>query len=257
MTPEKKLELLDKQIAEANDGSPVDINLWRETTKVVLRNTVGDANPLYASFAAIKYTLSAWTVDTPKSSHDAARVRGVKRGISILEAAKLEVELSGGAPTPEDQVEPSANQEVFLVHGHDSGRLHEMARFIARATGNEPIILMEQASGGKTVIEKFEAIGGAAGYAVVLATADDVGRAKDAVEDQPRARQNVVLELGFFYGSLGRSRVAFMYEPGIEIPSDAAGIVRIALDENGGWKLELLRELAAAGIGVDWEALGK
>ena len=257
MSPEMKLELLDRQIAEAADGSPVDLNLWRETTKVVLRNTVGDAHQLYSSFSAIKYTLSVWSDSTPRSAWDAARERGVRSGVAILQAAKLEVELSGGAPSPEaeSQAPAAAGQDVFLVHGHDAARLHEVARFLAKATGNEPHILAEEVSGGRTVIEKFEAIGGGAAYAVVLATADDVGRAKDEVEDQPRARQNVLFELGFFFGILGRARVAFMFEPGIEIPSDTAGIVRIKLDVDGGWKLQLAREMADAGIGINWEAL--
>ncbi len=257
MTPEQKRELLDRQIAEAKDGNPADLNLWKETTKVVLRNTVGDAHQLYSSFSAIKYTLSAWSDATPKIAWDAARERGVRSGIAILEAAKLEVELSGGVTSPEVESEAlaAAGQHVFVVHGHDAATLHEVARFLAKATGNEPHILGEEVSGGRTVIEKFEAIGGGAGYAVVLATADDLGRARTEAVDQPRARQNVVFELGFFYGLLGRARVGFMYEPGIEIPSDTAGIVRIKLDEGGGWKLQLAREMADAGIGINWEAL--
>lgn len=257
MTPEQKRELLDRQIAEGRDGNPLDLNLWRETTKVVLRNTVGDAHHLYASFSAVRYSLSAWTDSTPKSAWDAARERGVRSGIAILEAAKLEVELSGGVPSPEvdSEAPAAAGQNVFLVHGHDVARLHEMARFLAKATGNEPHILVEEVSGGRTVIEKFEAIGGGAGYAVVLATADDLGRAKSEAAEQPRARQNVVFELGFFFGVLGRARVAFMYEPGIEIPSDTAGIVRLKLDQDGGWKLQLAREMADAGIGINWESL--
>jgi predicted nucleotide-binding protein len=121
------------------------------------------------------------------------------------------------------------------------------------------VILHEQANEGRTLIEKFEDHAADAAYAVVLATGDDVGRSAACEADDepltPRARQNVVFELGFFFGSLGRAKVALLYEEGIERPSDTDGIARIPLDAAGGWKLLLARELDNAGIGVDWSAL--
>ncbi len=142
-----------------------------------------------------------------------------------------------------------------MVHGHDEARKHELARFLRAATGNEPVILHEQANAGGTVLEKFEAYAADAGYAVVIATGDDVGRAAASVTDQPRARQNVVFELGFFFGALGRPRVALLYEDGVEIPSDISGLVRIPLDPAGAWKMLLAREMDSAGIGIEWSAL--
>src|SRR5262245_61982687 len=88
------------------------------------------------------------------------------------------------------------------------------------------------------------------------ATTPERGKtAASAPAANPRARQNVVFELGFFFGVLGRSHVALLYEEGVERPSDTDGIERIPLDDAGGWKLPLARELDAAGIGVDWSAL--
>lgn len=101
------------------------------------------------------------------------------------------------------------------------------------------------------MIEKFERHAGDAAYAVVLLTADDVGRAKGSDTDTPRGRQNVVFEMGAFVGLLGRSNVAILYGSGIELPSDLAGLVYIPLDEGKAWRLELLKEIEAAGIPVD------
>ncbi len=117
------------------------------------------------------------------------------------------------------------------------------------------MILHEQANEGRTIIEKFEDHAAEAGYAVVLLTADDVGRAAAEADEHPRARQNVDFELGFFFGALGRRRVAMLYEEAVERPSDTDGIVRIALDDAGAWKLTLARELDAVGIPVNWPAL--
>ena len=67
----------------------------------------------------------------------------------------------------------------------------------------------------------------------------------------PRGRQNVVFELGYFVGHLGRNRVCTLYEPGVEIPSDFSGIVYVPIDEAGAWRTLLARELKAAGFEVD------
>ncbi|MCA1607449.1 MAG: nucleotide-binding protein [Actinobacteria bacterium] len=90
-----------------------------------------------------------------------------------------------------------------------------------------------------------------AAYAVVLLTADDEGRvAGSGGKWSPRARQNVVLELGLFLGLLGRDKVAALHEPTVEVPSDFSGVVYIKLDD-GGWKMKLATELRNAGIEVD------
>src|SRR5947209_3001268 len=92
------------------------------------------------------------------------------------------------------------------------------------------------------------------GFAIVLVTDDDRGGPIDLPTDQklqPRARQNVILELGFFLGKLGRKRVCALYQQGVEIPSDYQGILFVSLDETGGWKLHLAKELKAAGLPID------
>jgi GAF domain-containing protein len=83
-------------------------------------------------------------------------------------------------------------------------------------------------------------------------TPDDVGgpRAEGAKSLKLRARQNVVFELGFFVGRLGRSRVTVLRDPNVEIPSDYLGVELIDIDRQGGWKLTLARELMTAGLSV-------
>jgi predicted nucleotide-binding protein len=143
---------------------------------------------------------------------------------------------------------PQGNK-VFLVHGHDGDIKLQVAEFLERITGERPIILHEQADSSRTIIEKFEEYASEAGFAVVLLTADDVGRAQGAASLSPRARQNVVLELGFFFGALGRRRVVALYEQGVELPSDIAGVLYKPL--TGNWHTELAKELRAAEIDID------
>jgi Predicted nucleotide-binding protein containing TIR-like domain len=139
---------------------------------------------------------------------------------------------------------------IFLVHGHDERRKLEVATFLFGATGTEPIILHMQPTAGRTIIEKIERYAAEAGFAVVLLTADDIGASKLRDDElRPRARQNVVLELGYFFAALGRDRVAALLEDGVERPSDLDGILYIPFD--GDWKAELNKELRAAGVETD------
>jgi hypothetical protein len=123
--------------------------------------------------------------------------------------------------------------KVFVVHGHDGATKAEVARFIEKL-GFEAIILHERPNKGRALITKFQEEAEDVGFAVVLMTADDVGKAKADPDLKPRARQNVVFELGFFIGALGPERVAALVEGDTELPSDYDGVVYIALDRVAG-----------------------
>jgi predicted nucleotide-binding protein len=141
------------------------------------------------------------------------------------------------------------HRKVFIVHGREEGPREAVARFLERL-GFQPIILHEQANQGMTVIEKVEA-NSDVGFAVIILTPDDVGGLKGEPL-QPRARQNVLLELGYFIGKLTRRRVCTLKVGEMEIPSDWCGVVDEPYDAGGGWKQTLARELKAAEYEIDW-----
>lgn len=156
--------------------------------------------------------------------------------------------LNGTDTSP--QVMKPKSGKIFIVHGHDGEAREAVARFIS-SIGLTPIILHEQANRGRTVIEKVEAHGDVS-FAVVLLTPDDLGKAKGSTDLEPRARQNVLLELGYFFGRLGRENVCALKRGHVEVPSDFAGVVWETMDAGTGWKLSLGRELQAAGHSIDW-----
>ena len=147
-----------------------------------------------------------------------------------------------------------AARKVFIVHGHDEGARESVARFLEQLKF-DPIILHEQANQGRTIIEKIEAHGDV-GFAVILLTPDDVGSLRGG-DLQPRARQNVLLELGYFVGRLGRSRVCALKRGDVEVPSDFGAVVYEPFDASGAWKQALSRELQAAGFDIDWNVAMK
>lgn len=140
--------------------------------------------------------------------------------------------------------------KIFIVHGHD-GELKQSVARIVEKQGIEAIILSEQANQGRTIIEKFEDFSDVSG-AICLFTADDLGHAKANPTEQSRARQNVVLEAGYFMGKLGRNRTVILADKGIEMPSDLSGVV---YTDTTNWQVDLLKELKAMGYAVDFNKL--
>lgn len=139
---------------------------------------------------------------------------------------------------------------VFVVHGRDNEPKQAVARFVERL-GLDVVILHEKPSAGATLIEKLERHS-AVSFAVVILSPDDVGcLAEDAPTGlKPRPRQNVLFELGFFIGLLGRAKVCALLTAGLERPSDIDGVVYISMATDA-WRLELGRELKQVFVNLD------
>lgn len=168
--------------------------------------------------------------------------------VDKVELIKSEIEITSPKPTVIDTGKKDTTN-IFIVHGHNTAIQQSVARTIEKL-GLVPIILHEQANAGKTVIEKFETHSNV-GFAIILLTDDDEGKSKTEIDLKKRARQNVVLELGYFIGKLGRSKVLPLYSDGVELPSDIHGLLYIPLDKAENWKFSIVKELKEAGYTVD------
>ena len=144
--------------------------------------------------------------------------------------------------------------EVFIVHGHDDAAKTKTARFIEKL-GLKPIILHEQASGSRTVIEKIEAYSNV-GFGIVLYTPCDIGAKKEENLDlKNRARQNVIFEHGFLIGKIGRENVCALVKDNIETPNDISGVIYVKMDDEEAWHLKIARELRNSGYEIDMNKL--
>jgi predicted nucleotide-binding protein len=123
---------------------------------------------------------------------------------------------------------------AFIVHGHDGALKYELKDYIQNTLKlGAPVILQDEPAGGRTIIEKFEGYAAECNVVFVLLTPDDyVATATDSNERRWRARQNVILELGYFLGKWPRKhgRVLLLHKGSIEIPSDIAGVTYISID---------------------------
>lgn len=231
-----------EQLAKAK----ADAEKWAQYTIDLLRSLFTDPS-IEAEFGNPRYKPPSFGLPAPHFNQwmetRILRLESIQERIDLFPTIESEAEVSAVPATP-------LTRDIFLVHGHDDGAKSEVARFLEKLD-LKPIILHEKPSKGQTIIEKFETHSDV-GFAVVLLTPDDEGHPKGqptAMKD--RARQNVVLELGYFLGKLGRKRVAALLKGTVELPGDYDGVVYTPMDAQGAWHLKLAKEIKEAGIHVD------
>lgn len=168
---------------------------------------------------------------------------------SVFDRAKLSVEAIAGKKATKPKQSAKDLSKIFIVHGRDDLAKTESARFVEQLDFSA-IILHEQASGGKTIIEKLDDNTNV-GFAIVLYTPCDVGGIAGGDHKKFRARQNVVFEHGYLIAKLGRQNVCALVKGDIEIPTDISGVVYIPMDDGGAWRLAVAKELRNAGYPID------
>lgn len=132
---------------------------------------------------------------------------------------------------------PVVVKQVFIVHGHDD-MAREQLELVLHKLGLDPYVLANTGGHGLTIIEALEAKIGknasSTAFGIVLMTPDDMGYALSKGSDsvQPRARQNVVLEMGMLISSIGRRNMAILVKGHLEKPSDADGILYIPFNNH-------------------------
>jgi predicted nucleotide-binding protein len=243
-------ELRDRVIQSGDQlkAAEGDYRTWSEYNAALLEKLFTDdrAKHEYTWWGVATFRERAFHEKVQEFRDDVeTKIRRLASVIDRLELAEEPEQLvAGRQPVPID------GSKVFVVHGHDNALKEAVARFLEKL-GLGAVILHEQPNRGKTLIEKFEAHGDGVAFAVVLLTPDDVSGVAASNEQHPRPRQNVVFELGYFFGRLGRERVAaIVLSSSVERPADVDGLVYID-GSNDSWKLLLARELQAAGLPVD------
>ncbi|MYN64891.1 MAG: hypothetical protein F4X11_07675 [Acidobacteria bacterium] len=154
-------------------------------------------------------------------------------------------------------------KKVFVVHGHDE-RAREQLELVLHKLDLEPFVLANTSGGGLTIVEALEkeihVPATADRFGIVLLTPDDMGykAGENASEAEPRARQNVVMEMGMLIAAFGRPRVAILKKGHLEVPSDASGIIYISFNDHVKETVpKLCERLREAGFEISPTALTK
>jgi predicted nucleotide-binding protein len=260
----KGMALLDVNIRSDTELESIrsKYKTWHEFNKELI-SRLFDGTSILGSYNKSRGSAGTYLINPSLADRIAYVKDGIRECIRRLESIKERLKI-----IPEKLTEASnheaifdvkhVNRKIFIVHGHDAGLKNEVARLL-ESLELKPIILHEQPNLGQTIIEKFEETVKDVKFAIVLITPDDVcgEQLNDRLTPQPktRARQNVILELGYFIGKLGRSHVCTLYINGTEIPSDIFGVIYTPVDSGGAWKLKLAKEIKASGIPVDMNKL--
>jgi predicted nucleotide-binding protein len=245
------------ELATANS----DYKLWSEYNLEMLKQVFNIENNDYkSSYDNVGYSIMVGYLGEVQGDPVQSFKNKIKYKLDNLKSLLTRAELLKSQITSNSNISTAittktlSKTQVFIVHGHDEAAKTKTARFIEKL-GLESIILHEQASGSKTVIEKIEAYSNV-GFGIVLYTPCDIGAKK---EEKPnlknRARQNVVFEHGFLIGKIGRENVCALVKGEIETPNDISGVVYVKMDDEDAWHLKIARELRNSGYEVDMNKL--
>lgn len=242
------------------------LNALRERVTAIVLPVVKKNQFQYQSIdPAIQKELAATAAAAGSLLGKAKLVRGAKHQEKLVKLAeklkdnrtRLEIPVLRAARTAllsTLKAIEAESRNVFIVHGRDEAMRKDVQAALHRF-GIDGIVLHEEINKGDTIIEKFDRVARECGYAVVLFSPDDTGGLKVTGRAEqkyaPRARQNVILELGYFVGLLGRKKVFVLVAGNVEKPSDFDGVVYESYDKAGSWRRRLANELTEAGFYID------
>ncbi len=216
--PDKTYAALQKQLAELDrfrgrNWREVEHEEtgWRNLTLNILTHGFGEDSNNVHQFHTAK-----WAGQHSMGGMSEGQIQNnfdkrIEAITAMLKSSLAELELMGAG----DAAAPSVRERVVAVKSN--------SRIVFLVHGRNDAVKESVARGG-------------------LASAEQLN---------PRARQNVILELGYFIGRLGRARVCALYMEGVEIPSDIHGVLYVPYGPNNGWRLKLAHEIRAAGISID------
>lgn len=251
-----RLELIDGLIEQLNTlqySAESHLDAIRRRAKMIIRNCFGEDSEYIQDVEKIHFYLPI--APAPEEYKREAWQSGARELLNLFNTMKEEVLLFDGSfeGPQEHRTRGGPSNRIFIVHGHDESMKLAVARTLDKLN-LETVILHEKPSMGRTIIEKFTEYSDVS-FAIVLLSPDDIGYARTARPEEAkyRARQNVILELGYFLGKLGRTHVVALHreEDGFEMPSDYSGVMFVRYDAAGRWQLDLVQELKACGYSVD------
>jgi predicted nucleotide-binding protein len=257
MDKSEKIEKIE-ELLEAVKTLPfkdfTQLDAVQRKTEMLARRFFGESTAYIDDLKQLHFSPMVYPASTDyerESWHSG--VSGLENLLRTMREEVLFFEATATESTPKIDSEEQSDA-VFIVHGHDEEMKLAVARTLERLN-LRPIILHEQPNLGRTIIEKFTDYSNVS-FAVVLLSPDDECHADGTLPEEAigfRARQNVIFELGYFIGRLGRERVVALFRQAenFVLPSDYSGVLYVPFDQGGRWQFDLLKEFRACGYDVD------
>lgn len=235
-----------KSVANLEFGDRGGLDAWQRRAEMMIRNVFSPDSKYIHDLGQIRFRPRSYPAD-PGVEHEywaSGRTKALNLIDTMIEELGLRARVRSNNAARRSARKPSRfGKQIFVVHGHDDAMKLAVTRVLERL-GLTPIVLHERPNRGRTIIEKFTQYA-RVGFAVILLSPDDVGceKARAPKGLRPRARQNVILELGFFLGKLGRGRVVALAgsNPSCELPSDYSGVLFVPFDKHGRWQFDLVK----------------
>lgn len=224
-------------------GDEHKLDLLQKRVKMVIRRSFGPSHEHLEDLRQISFPL-AYLSGTDGFLDD--WFSGESQMLNLLKVMLEEIEVYGVPQgTQVESVDAELRKGIFVAHGRDEGMKEATARTI-EALGLEAVLLEERPKHGRTIAEQLEHCSDVS-YAVILFSPDDMAYPanESPAQARPRARQNVIDELGYFRSKLGRKNIFILYRKatGFEAPSNIDGVLYVPYDESGNWKFRLVQEL--------------
>lgn len=257
----KAIKKLTEQIEKLEDlphyhyrGENIEFDKWKRFATLTIEKVLGNSHA--DEFSGIRYRPTSFSINSNGhefiEAHNRGRIKAKAKIESFIEEIEEFWEEEKNIQDIQEKNIPKIDKsKIFIVHGHDDGLVAKVQLFLKKI-GLEGIVLHEQANLGKVILEKLEHYTNV-GFAIVLYTPCDLGKAKADGELKARARQNVVFEHGYLMGKLGRENVAFIVDGKIETPGDISGAVYSSTSNH--WQFDIVKELKAVGYEVSADNL--
>jgi predicted nucleotide-binding protein len=217
-----------------------EIQLWFNSLRIKLQDIYGNTAPIIKLYREKIVNVYKNGITTDEFTSEVAQL---KRFID-----QLEYSAETGCMNPISTASaPPASKNVFIIHGHDELNTHRLTLLLQNNLKVNPIVIISKPGMSRPLIDKYEDSASLCTFAFALVTPDDIIKTTSSTYAQ--ARPNVIFELGWFIGRLGKHRVVILLKEGTTVHSDIDGVSRIQFRDNVEEKfLDIQKELIAAGL---------
>lgn len=126
----------------------------------------------------------------------------------------------------EDAVNRRGPRPAFITHGHAELQCLQLKNWLS-SIGVPAMLVEEEDDRGLSIIDKFEYYARQCDVAFIVLTPDDQVNDASVNTRVYVARQNAMIELGWFLRHLGRQAVIILFQEGTTLPSEIEGILCI------------------------------